>query len=42
VTGVEDPASRAHSPNESLSLSVFERAILAETLFLARLNVGEA
>jgi acetylornithine deacetylase/succinyl-diaminopimelate desuccinylase-like protein len=42
VTGVEDPASRAHSPNESLSLAVFERAILAEVLFLARLNVGEA
>lgn len=42
VTGVEDPASRAHSPNESLSLAVFEKAILAEVLFLARLNVGEA
>ena len=42
VTGVEDPASRAHSPNESLSISVFERAILAEVLLLARLNVGEA
>lgn len=38
VTGVEDPASKAHSPNESLSLAVFERAILAETLFLTRLN----
>lgn len=38
VTGVEDPASKAHSPNESLSLTVFERAILAETLFLTRLN----
>lgn len=42
VTGVEDPASRAHSPNESLSISVFERAILAEVLLLARLNAGEA
>ncbi|MFM6968183.1 MAG: dipeptidase [Microbacteriaceae bacterium] len=41
VTGVEDPASRAHSPNESLSLAVFERAILAETLFLTRLNDRE-
>ena len=40
VTGVEDPASRAHSPNESLSLAVFERAIVAETLFLARLRDG--
>ncbi len=38
ITGVEDPASRAHSPNESLSIAVFERAILAETLFLTRLN----
>jgi acetylornithine deacetylase/succinyl-diaminopimelate desuccinylase-like protein len=42
VTGVEDPASRAHSPNESLSIAVFERAILAEVLLLARLNVTEA
>ncbi len=42
VTGVEDPASRAHSPNESLSLTVFERAILAETLFLTRLNDRDA
>lgn len=41
VTGVEDPASKAHSPNESLSLAVFERAILAETLFLTRLNDRE-
>lgn len=40
VTGVEDPASRAHSPNESLSLAVFERAIVAETLFLMRLGDG--
>lgn len=38
VTGVEDPDSRAHSPNESLHLGVFERAILTEALFLARLN----
>ena len=42
ITGVEDPASRAHSPNESLSLTVFERAILAETLFLTRLNDRDA
>lgn len=40
VTGVEDPASRAHSPNESLSIAVFERAMVAETLFLVRLNDG--
>ena len=38
VTGVEDPDSRAHSPNESLHLGVFHRAILAEALLLAKLN----
>jgi acetylornithine deacetylase/succinyl-diaminopimelate desuccinylase-like protein len=38
VTGVEDPDSRAHSPNESLHLGVFQRALLAEAIFLARLN----
>jgi acetylornithine deacetylase/succinyl-diaminopimelate desuccinylase-like protein len=41
ITGVEDPQSRAHSPNESLSLDVFRRAILAEALFLVRLNDRE-
>ncbi|CAB4626789.1 unannotated protein [freshwater metagenome] len=34
VTGVEDPDSRAHSPNESLHLETFQNAILAQTLFL--------
>jgi acetylornithine deacetylase/succinyl-diaminopimelate desuccinylase-like protein len=38
VTGVEDPDSRAHSPNESLHLGVFRRAILSEALLLAKLN----
>ncbi|MDQ1609111.1 MAG: cysteinylglycine-S-conjugate dipeptidase [Microbacteriaceae bacterium] len=38
VTGVEDPDSRAHSPNESLHLGVFKRAILTEAILLARLN----
>lgn len=38
VTGVEDPDSRAHSPNESLHLGVFRRAILTEAILLARLN----
>jgi cysteinylglycine-S-conjugate dipeptidase len=38
VTGVEDPDSRAHSPNESLHLGVFHRAILTEALLLAKLN----
>ena len=32
VTGVEDPDTRAHSPNESLHLGVFRRAILTEAL----------
>jgi acetylornithine deacetylase/succinyl-diaminopimelate desuccinylase-like protein len=34
VTGVEDPDSRAHSPNESLHLGTFKSAILAQLLFL--------
>jgi cysteinylglycine-S-conjugate dipeptidase len=38
VTGVEDPDSRAHSPNESLHLGVFQRAILTEALLLAKLE----
>ncbi|MEO6944976.1 MAG: dipeptidase [Lacisediminihabitans sp.] len=38
VTGVEDPDSRAHSPNESLHLGVFRRAILTEAVLLARLT----
>jgi acetylornithine deacetylase/succinyl-diaminopimelate desuccinylase-like protein len=38
VTGVEDPDSRAHSPNESLHLGVFRRAILTEAVLLSRLT----
>ena len=38
VTGVEDPDSRAHSPNESLHLGVFTRAVLSEAFLLGRLN----
>lgn len=37
VTGVEDPDSRAHGPNESLHLSEFARICLGETLLLAGL-----
>jgi len=38
VTGVEDPDTRAHSPNESLHLGVFRRAILTEAVLLAKLQ----
>lgn len=38
VTGVEDPHSRAHSPNESLHLDTFQNAVLTESFLLARLN----
>ena len=40
VTGVEDPDTRAHGPNESLHLRDFERACLAEALLLDRLSAG--
>ncbi|MGO2112033.1 MAG: dipeptidase, partial [Pseudoclavibacter sp.] len=36
VTGVEDPSTMAHSPNESQHLGVLKRATHAEALFLAR------
>jgi acetylornithine deacetylase/succinyl-diaminopimelate desuccinylase-like protein len=38
VTGVEDPASQAHSSNESLDLRVLERAAIAEALLLEKLG----
>jgi len=38
ITGVEDPDTRAHAANESLHLEEFERACLAEALFLHRLG----
>ena len=41
VTGVEDPDSRAHSPNESLHIESFEKAIVAELMFLAATNSRE-
>lgn len=34
VTGVEDPDSRAHSPNESIHLATLKNAMLAESLLL--------
>ena len=37
ITGVEDPDTRAHGPNESLHLRDFERACLTEALLLDRL-----
>ena len=41
VTGVEDPHSRAHSPNESLHLDTFRHAVATEALLLARMNAAE-
>ena len=38
VTGVEDPETMAHSPNESQHLGVLHRAVLSEALLLARLD----
>lgn len=40
VTGVEDPDSRAHSPNESLHLPGFRKAVAAEALLLLALNAA--
>ncbi len=38
VTGVEDPHTRAHSPDESLHLGVFQRAVLTEAVLLTRIQ----
>jgi acetylornithine deacetylase/succinyl-diaminopimelate desuccinylase-like protein len=37
VTGVDDPQSGPHGPDEGLHLAEFERVCVAETLFLAKL-----
>ncbi|GAA3944738.1 dipeptidase [Microbacterium soli] len=42
VTGVEDPHSRAHSPDESLHLDTFRSAVRTEALLLTRLNARTA
>jgi cysteinylglycine-S-conjugate dipeptidase len=42
ITGVEDADSRAHSPNESLLIPTFEKAIVGEALFLASANSATA
>jgi acetylornithine deacetylase/succinyl-diaminopimelate desuccinylase-like protein len=38
VTGVEDPHTRAHSPNESLHLDTFRNAVLSEALLLEKID----
>lgn len=40
VTGVQDPDSRAHGPNESVHLGELEKVVLAEALLLERLAQG--
>ncbi|GAB4013901.1 M20/M25/M40 family metallo-hydrolase [Nocardioides ultimimeridianus] len=40
VTGVEDPDTRAHGPNEGLHLAEWERVLLAEALMLRNLGVS--
>jgi acetylornithine deacetylase/succinyl-diaminopimelate desuccinylase-like protein len=38
VTGVEEPDSRAHSPNESVHLETLRGAMVAEALMLIAAN----
>src|SRR5699024_3483265 len=41
LTGIEDPDTKAHSPNESLDLSVLRHAIEAQVLLLARMALDQ-
>ena len=41
VTGVEDPATQAHSIDESLDLGVLERAATSEALMLQALGASD-
>jgi acetylornithine deacetylase/succinyl-diaminopimelate desuccinylase-like protein len=38
ITGIEDPDTRAHAPDESQHLGVLQRTITAEALLLARIS----
>lgn len=42
VTGVEDPDSRAHSPNESVDLQMLKKAMVSEALLLVSGNARQA
>lgn len=42
VTGVEDPHTRAHSPNESLHIETFRHAVVSEALLLEKLDAHTA
>ena len=42
VTGVEDPDSRAHSPNESVDLQMLKKAMVSEALLLISGNSRDA
>lgn len=41
VTGVEDPDSRAHSPNESVDLKMLQKAMVSEALLLIAGNARQ-